>query len=64
MAVCRHYDFEGLPFADLLIEWADCGNGEADIIMDPAFLAANPGWASHSLDLTRITNVFGLPECP
>ena len=56
-------DFGGLPFVDLVIEWADCGNGVAILTMDPAFLATNPGWASYTLNLTRITNLFGLPTC-
>lgn len=57
-------DFEGLPFADLVIVWATCVNGVANVTMDPAFLAANPGWASYSMNLERITNLVGLPNCP
>lgn len=54
-------DFTGTPFATVRIIWSDCVDGLMTAVIDPAFEAMTPGFVTHSMDLTRITNVLGLP---
>lgn len=56
-------DFEGFPFALLVIIWDDCEFGIAGFELDPSFLAVNPGWLEYIMLLERLTNVVGLPPC-
>lgn len=57
-------DFEGLPFATVTIVWANCLQGLMSWVFDASFLSLNPGFVAHTMNLQRITNVFGLPSCP
>lgn len=56
-------DFQGLPFATVTIIWASCFQGAMNSVFDASFLALNPGFVPHTMNLQRITSVFGLPSC-
>jgi len=54
-------DFTGLPFATATITWASCAQGAMTWVFDPTFFTL--GFEPYTMNLTRLTNVSGVPPC-